>query len=115
MRTTKYFLVKPEIAERAGVIESRYHTVDGFIVLNEQDMGRVRLQPEEYLTGVVERVMDETEAANLIEEAGRKMGRLTEESATEHAEAAYEQGDVTVEHGEVINDNNEAVEGLNNE
>lgn len=115
MRTTKYFLVKPEIAERAGVIESRYHTVDGLIVLNEQDMGRVRLQPEEYLTGVVERVIDETEAANLIEEAGRKMGRLTEEIATEQAEVADEQVDATVEHGEVINDNNEAVEGLNNE
>ena len=115
MRTTKDCVGKPDIAERAGVMDSRYHTTDGLLVLNEQDMGRVRLQPEEYLTGVVERVVDETEAANLIEEAGRKMGRLTEEITTEQAEVADEQGDATVEHGEVINDNNEAVEGLNNE
>lgn len=115
MRTTKYFLVKPDIAERAGVIESRYHTTDGLLVLNEQDMGRVRLTPEEYLTGVVERVVDEAEAANLIEEAGRKMGRLTEETYSEQVEVADEQDDATVEQGEVINDNNEAGEGLNNE
>ena len=68
MRTTKYFLVTPEIAERAGVLESRYHTTDGLMVLNEQDMGRVRLQPEEYLTGVVERVITEEEAKKLIAE-----------------------------------------------
>ena len=86
MRTTKYFLVKPDIAERAGVIDSRYHTSDGLMVLNEQDMGRVRLTPEEYQTGVVERIVDEAEATNLIEEAGRKMGRLVEEAPAEGAE-----------------------------
>ena len=87
MRTTKYFLVKPAIAERAGVMDSRYHTSDGLMVLNEQDMGRVRLTPEEYQTGVVERIVDEAEATNLIEEAGRKMGRLVEDA---HAEGAEE-------------------------
>lgn len=74
MRTTKYFLVKPAIAERAGVLSQRYRTADGLIVLNEQDMGKVRLQPEEYLTGVVEKVIDEREAHVLIEQGGRKMG-----------------------------------------
>lgn len=87
MRTTKYFLVKPSIAERAGVMDSRYHTSDGLMVLNEQDMGRVRLTPEEYQTGVVERIVDESEATNLIEEAGRKMGRLVEDA---HAEGSEE-------------------------
>lgn len=86
MRTTKYFLVKPDIAERAGVIDSRYHTSDGLMVLNEQDMGRVRLTPEEYQTGVVERIVDEAEATNLIEEAGRKMGRLVEDAPAEGSE-----------------------------
>ena len=74
MRTTKYFLVKPAIAERAGVLSQRYQTADGLIVLNEQDMGRVRLQPEEYLTGVVEQVVDEREAQVLIEQGGRRLG-----------------------------------------
>lgn len=86
MRTTKYFLVKPDIAERAGVMDSRYHTTDGLIVLNEQDMGRVRLTPEEYQTGVVERIVDEAEATHLIEEAGRKMGRLVEDAPETGAE-----------------------------
>ena len=86
MRTTKYFLVKPDIAERAGVMDSRYHTSDGLMVLNEQDMGRVRLTPEEYQTGVVERIVDESEATNLIEEAGRKMGRLVEDAPETGAE-----------------------------
>ena len=86
MRTTKYFLVKPDIAERAGVMDSRYHTSDGLMVLNEQDMGRVRLTPEEYQTGVVERIVDEAEATKLIEEAGRKMGRLVEDAPAEGSE-----------------------------
>ena len=86
MRTTKYFLVKPDIAERAGVMDSRYHTPDGLMVLNEQDMGRLRLTPEEYQTGVVERIVDEAEATHLIEEAGRKMGRLVEDAPETGAE-----------------------------
>ena len=67
-------------------MDSRYHTTDGLMVLNEQDMGRVRLTPEEYQTGLVERIVDEAEATNLIEEAGRKMGRLVEEASSEGSE-----------------------------
>lgn len=79
MRTTKYFLVKPAVAERAGVIHQRYHTQQGLMVLNEQDMGKIRLEPEEYLTGVVEQVVSEDEAAQLIEQAGRVLGPLVQE------------------------------------
>ena len=107
MRTTKYFLVKPDIAERAGVMDSRYHTTDGLMVLNEQDMGRVRLTPEEYQTGVVERIVDEAEATNLIEEAGRKMGRLVEDASEKGSEESLTT--------EVEPTNNEAEEELNNE
>ena len=134
MRTTKYFLVKPDIAERAGVMDSRYHTSDGLMVLNEQDMGRVRLTPEEYQTGVVERIVDEAEATHLIEEAGRKMGRLVEdapetgaeESLTIESEVVKDSGAESdaksdAENGaecaptEVEPTNNEAEEELNNE
>lgn len=107
MRTTKYFLVKPDIAERAGVIDSRYHTTDGLLVLNEQDMGRVRLTPEEYQTGVVERIVDEAEATNLIEEAGRKMGRLVEDAPAKDSKESLTT--------DVEQTNNEAEEELNNE
>lgn len=105
------------------------------MVLNEQDMGRVRLKPEEYLTGVVERVITEEEAKKLIAEAGSKTGRLVEESnagATEgspvtdsEAEVATHEEEVTPNEEavadkelaaeEVTNDNNKAEEGLNNE
>ena len=136
MRTTKYFLVTPEIAERAGVLESRYHTTEGLMVLNEQDMGRVRLQPEEYLTGVVERVITEEEAKKLIAEAGSKTGRLVEEAnagATEGSPVTDSEEEVATPKEEVVtpnekavtdeesaaeevtNDKNEAEEGLNNE
>lgn len=130
MRTTKYFLVKPDIAERAGVMDSRYHTSDGLMVLNEQDMGRVRLTPEEYQTGVVERIVDEAEATHLIEEAGRKMGRLvedapaegSEESLTIDSEVVTDSGaESDAENGEecapteVEPINNEAEEELNHE
>ena len=142
MRTTKYFLVKPDIAKRAGVMDSRYHTTDGLMVPNEQDMGRVRLTPEEYQTGVVERIVDEAEATHLIEEAGRKMGRLVEDAPAEgseeslptdsdlvadsdaesSAESIAESGvESSVENGaecaptEVEQTNNEAEEELNHE
>lgn len=49
------------------------------MVLNEQDMGKIRLKPEEYLTGVVEQVVSEDEAAQLIEQAGRVLGPLVQE------------------------------------
>lgn len=49
------------------------------MVLNEQDMAKVRLEPEEYLTGVVEQVVSEDEAAQLIEQAGRVLGPLVQE------------------------------------
>ena len=84
MRQTKYFLVKEEIAERAGVLNERYHTEEGLMVLGEQDMGRVRLSPEEYLAGVVEQVVSEEEAVKLIDAAGRKLGPLVAEQAEDN-------------------------------
>lgn len=39
----------------------------------------VRLEPEEYLTGVVEAILTEKEASLLIEQGGRQMGLPAEE------------------------------------
>ena len=115
MRTTKYFLVKPDIAERAGVMDSRYHTSDGLMVLNEQDMGRLRLTPEEYQTGVVERIVDEAEATNLIEEAGRKMGRLVEDAPAEGAEESLPtDSEVVTDSGAESNEESIAESDANN-
>ena len=68
-----FFLVTEDIARRANVIDVAYMTADGRFVLDLMDFKRLRLQPEEYLTGVqgVERV-DEMTASRLVIENGRK-------------------------------------------
>ena len=80
MRTTKYYKVLPSVAERSGVAEMRYRTSDGMIILNEQDVRMIRLEPEEYLTGVVEAILTEEEALLLIEQGGKQMGLPPEET-----------------------------------
>ena len=79
MRTTKYYKVQPSVAERSGVADVRYRTADGMMILNEQDVRMIRLEPEEYLKGVVEAILTEEEAALLIEQGGRLMGLPTVE------------------------------------
>lgn len=74
MRTAKYYKVKPSVAERSGVADMRYRTADERMILNEQDVRMIRLEPEEYLTGVVEAILTEEEALLLIEQGGKRMG-----------------------------------------
>ena len=98
MRTTNYYKVKPSVAVRAGVADVRYRTEDGMMILNEQDMRMTRLEPMEYLTGVVEAVLTEEQALMLIEQGGRKMGippAGTGEDVT--AEEQYSEEDVVKE------------------
>ena len=54
------------------------------MVLGAQDMGRVRLEPEEYLTGVVEQVVSEEEAVTLIDAAGPELAPLVVERAEDN-------------------------------
>ena len=74
MRTTKYFKVTAAIAQRAGVAQVRYRTADNMMIISEQDIRAVRLQPEEYLTGVVAAVLTKEEATVLIAKAGKLLG-----------------------------------------
>lgn len=78
MRTTKYFKVSVTLAKRAGVADVRYRTSDGMMIISEQDIRAVRLEPEEYLTGVVTAVLTEEEAKALIAEGGRQLGTPVE-------------------------------------
>ena len=74
--------MKPSVAVRAGVASARYRTEDGCMILNEQDMRMTRLEPQEYLTGVVEAVLTESEALLLIQQGGKQMGLpVVEETA----------------------------------
>lgn len=109
MRTTKYYKVMPSVAERAGVAEIRYRTEDGMMILNEQDVRMVRLEPEEYLSGVVEAILTEEEAALLIEQGGRKMGLPVEESTEEVSDEIVSEvtEDVTAESEAEVEDNEE--------
>lgn len=63
------------IAERTGRINSRYRTRDGRYIIDNNDLKRLRLTAEEYITGLkgVERI-DDTEAKRLIALGGRAMG-----------------------------------------
>lgn len=104
MRTTKYLLVTADIAQRAGVASVRYRTKDGMMIISEQDIRSVRLEPEEYMTGVVIQVLSEDEASILIAEAGKVLGppptdpEKTENMEVQPAEIPKENNDV--EHNE---------------
>ena len=101
MRTTKYFLVRPEIAQRAGVADVRFRTQDGKMILSEQDIRSVRLEPEEYLNGVVEDVLTEEQANILIAEGGKQLGLLADnhdETSIENDEISTENDEINIEH-----------------
>ena len=70
-----FYLVTQEIAQRSGVIESRYRIKDGRFVLDNKDLSYIRFTPDEYIDGLkgVEKV-SKNEAMLLIEENGYKMG-----------------------------------------
>ena len=55
---TTYFLATQDIAQRTGLVGKRYVTQDGRFILDNKDLSRLRLTPEEYITGLqgIERV-----------------------------------------------------------
>lgn len=69
------FLVTQEIAERSGVISTRYRTKDGRFILDSRDLSMVRLVGEEFVHGLsgVEAITEKQSKA-LIEEGGYQMG-----------------------------------------
>ena len=69
-------MVTEAIAERSGMIASRYRVADGRFVLNERDLGRIRFTVDEMLNGLqgVEQI-DSVEAQTLIRKNGYKMGK----------------------------------------
>ena len=71
------------IAERTGRINARYRTRDGRYIIDNNDLKRLRLTAEEYITGLkgVERI-DDTEAKRLIALGGRAMGVAPVEDAS---------------------------------
>ena len=75
MLDTSYYKVTREIAQRSGLINVRYRTQDGFYILDNNDLSRIRIKSSEYLTGLqgVQPISKE-EAKAIIEQNGYKMG-----------------------------------------
>lgn len=96
------YLVTREIAERSGLITSRYRVADGRYVLDNKDLSRVRFTTDEYISGLegVEKV-DPSVADTLIAENGFKMGYDGLEDNTQ-----------AVNETETENENNENVETI---
>lgn len=69
------YLVSLGIATRSGLLKSRYRTADGRFILDKNDLARVRLNSDEYITGLqgVEKTT-QAEAEKLIKANGFKMG-----------------------------------------
>lgn len=75
MMESATYLVSATIAERSGLIASRYRIADGRYVLNDRDLARVRLTADEYINGLqgVSKVTS-AEAQTLIAANNYQMG-----------------------------------------
>ena len=120
MMESATYLVTREIAERSGLIDTRYRIADGRFVLNDRDLARVRFTPDEYISGLqgVEKVSTQ-EAELLIAQNNYTMGlndvaapitETNEQSETPVEEQESENGDENeevVDETEKINDETE--------
>lgn len=75
MKAETYYKVTAQVAVRTGMTRTLYRTADGHYVCSARDLRGIRLEPEEYITGIegVERITY-AEAQALIEEGGRTLG-----------------------------------------
>lgn len=108
---SKYYLAAASIAERTGLITSRYRVRDGRFVLSYMDMKNIRFTPEELISGIGQYIqeVDENEAMRLIIENGYKIGKEEAQSIPidENAEIAPDTPVVTEEQEEEQESENE--------
>ena len=78
---TAFYLVTKEIAQRSGLIDVRYRTIDNRFILDNKDLSRVRFTTDEYVSGLqgVEKI-SESEAQTLIAKGGYKKGLMEDSS-----------------------------------
>jgi hypothetical protein len=71
-----YYLATKEIAERCNLIGHRYIAKDGRFILDNKDLSRLRLTPEEYIEGLkgVEKI-SQKKAQDLIAKNNYNLGR----------------------------------------
>lgn len=101
------FSVSADIARRSGLINMRYRTADGRFILTDKDLQRVRLTPDEFVSGLDAIRLTKSEAEKLIAENNFKMG---EASTEEIAEQAVNEETPDVEETEEVVDADETEE-----
>lgn len=71
---TGFYLVSTDIARRAGLLGKRYVSKDGFFILDNKDLSRIKLNADEYVNGLkgVNKI-DEATAKNEIALGGYNM------------------------------------------
>lgn len=88
------YLAGEDIAQRAGSVETAYVTEDGRFILDVNDLKRVRLLPDEYITGLDVEPVSMEEAQRLISQNNyRRHGdpvESGEEDALEETETEEE-------------------------
>ena len=120
MMDSATYLVSKEIAQRSGLIDSRYRIADGRFVLNDRDLARVRFTTDEYINGLqgVEKVAS-SQAKTLIAQNNYQIGQggsvveeTTQESQQVEVETTVNEDVVenTEEETEKENENNETTE-----
>ena len=73
LHTSADYTVSVEVARRAGLYGRRYLTPDGRVILSESELRRVRLEPDEYVTGLDARLITTEEKQQLIHDGGYRM------------------------------------------
>ena len=125
MMESATYLVTREIAERSGLIDTRYRIADGRFVLNDRDLARVRFTTDEYISGLqgVEKVSTQ-EAETLIAQNNYTMGlnevvapitETNEQPETPIEEQESENGDENKEVVDETEEINDETEQENNE
>lgn len=91
MKQEQLFSASADIARRAGVVSSSYRTKEGRFILSETDLSRLKIYPEEYVSGLdVIRITYE-EAKRLIAENGYQMGEEIIDSSSSEGEETVEE------------------------
>jgi hypothetical protein len=71
MKKRSYFLASADLAERAGVRETRYRTNDGKYILSEKDLKMVQfsMTPNEFINGLDATILTDLELRELIQKS----------------------------------------------
>ena len=106
MIESAFYLVTRDVAQRAGLLGQRYVTKDGYVILDNKDLSRVRFTADEYISGLrgVTKISNE-QARSLIAQNGYSMNPDQPKSKwSETAQVTEEPVEETIEQEQEDND-----------